>query len=176
MIRCVSTVGAALAIVSAAPATATLPTPDPTTASREAGAYLFNAGAGDVFEIVSGQRALQKSANPAIRNLASELIAHHTGTTNGALAAAAAAGVAPPPPELSPEQKGMIAQLDAVSPTGFDALYLQQQGAAHRQALALHSGYAATGDVPALRTTASTAIPIVRTHIAQIQQLAAQTR
>lgn len=162
--------GTAGLFLASAPASAELPVPPMAAASQQANAYLFYGGAGDIYEITSSMLAQQHAANPQVKAFATMLIADHTTLTNNALAAAAGAGIAPPPPELSPMQKGMITQLIAAGPN-FDRVFLQQQMTAHQQALQMQSGYAASGDVPALRQGASAAVSIVRGHIAQIQQL-----
>ncbi|CAA9531694.1 MAG: hypothetical protein AVDCRST_MAG62-1944 [uncultured Sphingomonas sp.] len=167
--------GAALAMVSAS-AGATLPTPPQAAATTQANAYIFHAGAGDVFEITSSMILLQKSQNPAVRSYATMLIDHHTQTTNLTLATAKSAGVMPPPPELSPQQKAQIGQLHAAPPAGIDRLYLAQQVPSHQQALAINGGYAQSGDVPALRQTAGSAVPIVTSHLQQAQQLLGTVR
>lgn len=160
----------------AAPASAALPTPPMAAATAQAQPYLFYAGASDVFEITSSMILLGKSTNPQVRAYASMLIDHHSRTTNLALANAKAAGVMPPPPEMSAMQKGMIGALHAAAPAAIDRLYLQQQVPAHSQALALHSGYARSGDVPTLRQTAQGAVPVVQGHLTQAQQLLRSTR
>ena len=166
----------ATAAAIAVPAAATLPTPPMAAARQQAQPYLFYAGAGDVFEITSSMILLNKSTNPQVRAYASMLIDHHTRTTDLALANAKAAGVMPPPPEMSPMQKGMIGALHAAAPAAIDRLYLQQQVPAHQQALALQQGYARSGDVPALRQTAQTAVPIVQSHLTQAQQMLRSVR
>lgn len=163
-------------LVAAVPAAATLPMPSPAAAPQDAQAFLFNAGASDIFEIVTGQMAFMHAANPAVRSFGSMMIGDHTNTTNSALATAMAAGVMPPPPELSPMQKDMVGQLMAAAPANFDRVYLGQQMAAHGQALALMQGYSRRGDVPALRQAAASTVPLVTRHIAQIRQLMASTR
>lgn len=176
MKRAMVGVSAAILGLTAVPAGAALPTPPQAAATQRADAYLFHAGAGDVFEITSSMLAVQKSQNPQVRAFASMLIDHHTNTTNAALATAASAGVMPPPSELSPQQKALIGQLHGAAPAAFDRLYMQQQIPAHQQALAIHSGYARSGDVPALRQTATTAVPIVQGHLTQAQQLLSAVR
>lgn len=168
---------AAILSAAAVPAAATLPTPPQAAATREAQAYLFHAGAGDIFEITSSIVAIQKSQNPNVRNFATLLIDHHTRVTNQSLAAARQGGVMPPPPELSPMQKDMIGQLYAAAPgAAFDRLYLQQQVPAHQQSLQINSGYAQGGDNPVLRQNAASAVPIIRSHLEQAQQLLGPTR
>lgn len=168
----------ALALVglTQAPASATLPTPPASAAPRDAQAFLFNAGTGDIFEITTSMMAIQHSQNPQVRAFARMLIADHTNLTNTSLAAAKGAGVMPPPPELSPMQKVMITQLIAATPANFDRTYLSQQVPAHQMALQMMQGYASSGDVPQLRQAASAAIPVVTGHLQQAQQLIATTR
>jgi putative membrane protein len=81
----------------------------------------------------------------------------------------------PPPPVLSPAQMGMITQLTNAG-GGFDRVYMQQQVAAHQMALGLNQGYAASGDTPAIRQAAASAVPVIRGHLEQAQQLLASTR
>lgn len=159
------------AVMTATSATAALPTPPQAAATQQAQPFLYYGGAGDAFEITSSMILLGKSTNPQVRAYASMLIDHHSRTTNLALTNAKATGVMAPPPEMSPMQKGMIGALHAASPTAIDRLYLQQQIPAHQQALALQSGYARSGDVPALRQTAQGAVPVVQAHLDQAQAL-----
>ncbi len=166
----------AAAVGFAAQAAAKLPTPPMAAATSQVEPYLFYGGASDVFEITTSMIALQKSRNPEVRAFASMLIDHHTRLTNGALAAAMAAGVMPPPPELTAAQKSMIGALIAAAPATFDRTYLSQQVPAHREALAMTQGYAARGDVPALRQAAQGAVPIIQSHLAQAERMAAMIR
>lgn len=160
-----------LAFLSASPALAALPAPPQAAAAREAQAYLFHGGAGDVFEISTSTMIVQKSQNPQVRAFASMLIADHTMLSDAALATAKSAGIMPPPPELSPGQRAMITELSNAAPAMMDRVFLQQQVAAHQQALALNSGYAGSGDSPALRQAAAAAVPKIQQHLREAQQL-----
>jgi len=163
----------ALIMGGAVPALAqTPPPPPPPEAKASATPYVMAAGMSDQFEIQSSQIALQKSQNPAVRQFAQMLIAHHTQTTQTLMAAARSAGMTPPPPMLEPMQADMIAQLQgAPAGPGFDRLYITQQIPAHQMALALHQTFAARGDVPALRTAAASAVPIVQQHLTEAQRM-----
>ena len=63
----------------------------------------------------------------------------------------------------------MLQQLQATPAASFDMAYRDAQIMAHQQALSLHQNYANGGDVPALRTVAGTAVPIVQGHLNTIQ-------
>lgn len=168
MNRCLVLAGLALA----APAVAQLqPPPAPPEAKVQAQPFLEAAGMSDVYEITSSQIALMKSRNPKVRSYATELIGHHTMTTNTALAAAKKGGVTPPPPVLNAGMRAMISELNAAAPGEFDRLYVGQQIPAHQGALDVQSGYAQGGDNPALRAAAKAAVPIVRKHLAEAQAM-----
>jgi putative membrane protein len=132
--------------------------------------YMQMAGSSDLFEIQSGQLAQQMSQNMAVRNFGSMLVAHHTSTSNQMMAAARAAGLTPPPPALLPNHQAMLDQLRAAGPN-FDLAFRDAQVMAHQEALTLHQNYASGGDVPALRTVAGAAVPVVQQHLATAQAL-----
>jgi putative membrane protein len=132
--------------------------------------YMAMAGSSDQFEIQSSQLAHQAAQNPAVHAFANMLIADHTRSTQMLVAAAQSAGLTPPPPALLPADQAMLDQLRAAG-TGpaFDMAFRDIQIQAHQKALALHQNYAASGDVPALRTTAGQTVPVVQGHLQQVQ-------
>ena len=134
--------------------------------------FLAQAGSANEWEIESSQLALQSSQNPSVRNFANTLIADHTQMGQQVASAAAAARLTPPPPTLLPPQQAMLDQLRAAG-TGysFDQAYQQAQIQAHQQAITLMQNYSTGGDVPALRTVAASAIPVMQRHLALAQSL-----
>jgi len=134
--------------------------------------FLAHAGSANQDEIEASQLALQASANPGVRSLANVIIADHTAMGQQVGAAASSAGLAPPPPTLLPPDQAMLDQLRAAGTgTSFDMAYQQQQIAAHQQAIQMMQNYATSGDVPALRTVAAGAIPVMQKHLAMAQAL-----
>jgi putative membrane protein len=134
--------------------------------------YMMMAASSDMFEIQSSQLALQASQNQAVRNYANMMIAHHQATTQNLMTAAQSARVTPPTPMLMPMHQQMLDQLRAAG-TGaaFDAAYKQAQVMSHQEALNLHTNYAQSGDLPAFRQVAASAVPIVQQHLQQAQVL-----
>jgi putative membrane protein len=132
--------------------------------------YTRMAASSDQFEIQSGQLALQRSQNPAVREYAQMLIDHHTQTTAQIAAAAQSAGLPVPPPAMTGAHAQMLANLRGAP--SFDMAFRDAQVMAHQEALALHQNYAASGDVPALRTVAGGAVPVVQQHLTTAQSLA----
>jgi putative membrane protein len=67
-----------------------------------------------------------------------------------------------PSATLSPRYQAMLDSLQAAA--NFDAVYRQQQTAVHREAVALHSAYAARGTSPTLRPVAAAILPVLQRH------------
>ena len=168
--------GAAMAVAACAtnpppPPAPPAPAVDPNNPMFAPG-FLAQAASANQFEIESSQLALQASQNAAVRNYANLLISDHTRLGQQVTAAAAAGGVPMPPPGLLPAQQSALAQLQAAG-TGpnFDMAYRQAQIDAHNQAIGLMQNYSASGDVPALRSAAGSAIPMMQMHLQQAQML-----
>ncbi|MGY2049531.1 DUF4142 domain-containing protein [Methylobacterium sp. JK268] len=92
------------------------------------------------------------------------------GATAGAVGGAL--GV-PPGGMTSDEQKAQImAQLSGLQPgPQYDALFVNASLQSHQEALAIHGGYARTGEDPALRRIAQGALPLIHLHISQLSQM-----
>ncbi|MEH6664125.1 MAG: DUF4142 domain-containing protein [Brevundimonas sp.] len=133
--------------------------------------YVRMAGASDLYEIRSSALVLETTQDPALRRFARMMVDHHTHTTRQVTEAARTAGLTPPPPALDPRKAEMIARLQSATSAARDELYLSQQMTVHDQALALHSGYARSGEEPALRAAAAGAVPVIEQHIAELQRL-----
>jgi putative membrane protein len=137
---------------------------------NSAAAYMQIAASSDMYEIQSSQLAAGRAQNPALRSFGEMMIRDHTNTTQQLTAAATAAGMGPPPMAMLPLHAEMVARLQARSGADFDREYAKQQLLAHQQALALHSNFAARGDVPALRAVAAGAVPVVTQHLNMVKQ------
>jgi putative membrane protein len=134
--------------------------------------YTRMAASSDQFEIQSGQLALQMSQNPAVREFGQMLINHHQQTTAQLAAAAQSSGLPVPPPAMTGAHAQMLANLRGAPMGTFDMAFRDAQIQAHQEALALHQNYAASGDIPALRTVAGGAVPIIQQHLNTAQSLA----
>ncbi|KTR83897.1 hypothetical protein NS277_07490 [Novosphingobium barchaimii] len=137
----------------------------------DATSYLTKAGAGDLFEIESSRAILAKNPDKKVRDFAQTMIDAHTRSTAKLKAGANAAGLTVAPPKLDNDQQ---AKLDAIKSAGGAAAistYLSAQREAHAAALALHQGYAASGDTPQLKSAAAEIAPVVQHHIDMLAKL-----
>ena len=150
-------------------AAAALPVAAVAAAPMPASSYVMKAGAGDKYEIESS-KLVMGSTNAKIRSFATMMVTDHTKSTAEVKAAAMKAGLKPAAPMLNPMQATMVANLNKVSGTARDQMYIEQQKHAHNQALALHEDYSANGTAAPLKAAATKIVPVVKSHI---QMLAA---
>lgn len=142
----------------------------PVAAPLAANEYLRRAAGIDQFEIQSGRMALQKSDREDIRALGRMLIDDHIRSTARLRDAAGLAAEAPPAP-LDSSQQAKLRELQTAQEPEFNHLFLDVQRAAHEQALALHRGYAGSGDDTALRMAAGELAALVQKHLDQVERI-----
>lgn len=136
-----------------------------------ASTYVMKAGAGDLYEKTSSQLILATTTNPKLKAFAQMMVMDHTKSTAEVKAAATAAKLTVAPPRLDAAGTRDVAALRGAKGMKRDTLYIAQQKAAHAKALALHQSYAANGTVPGLKTVASTIVPVVQTHITELEAM-----
>jgi putative membrane protein len=155
-------VGAAVGATSAA-----------TLGSHDTGAFVQNAGQGNMYEIEAAKIAEQKAQNPDVKAFAKMMVTDHTALENQMKPAITKSGKAPPA-QLDQRRKGFLDNLNAAGPSDFDKVYIDQQVAAHKETLNLLKGYADNGDDPALKAVAAKAAPKVQAHLDRAQALQAK--
>jgi len=125
-----------------------------------------------MYEIQAGKIAATKAQSAAVKTFAKMMVTDHTAMSKAADPAVKASGK-PVPTELDERRKGLIDNLNGAKPADFDKEYLNQQEAAHKEALDLLKGYADHGDDAGLKTVASGAIAKVQEHLDKVHELQA---
>jgi putative membrane protein len=152
---------ATLVAVLALPALAATPT---------AKMFVAKAGAGDLFELREAA-IMSTSSDPAVAAFAKQMTKDHTDSTNMVNAAAKSDGMTPGAPMLTAKQTQELGALRASTGKARDALYVNQQKAAHAEALALMKDYAANGSAAHLKATAGKIEPVVQGHIGMLDKM-----
>src|SRR5690606_42132389 len=75
------------------------------------------------------------------------------------------------PTELDERRQGMIDNLRAASAEDFDRVYIDQQVAAHNEAVTLHRGFSDNSDAPQLAQHAGTVLPKIEAHLQHAERL-----
>ncbi len=135
-------------------------------------AYIPGAAVGDMYEIAAADIALDRSQNARIRELATMIKTDHTAASNALKALLPqAAPDATVPTDLDERRQGLIDNLKSASAENFDATWIDQQIAAHNEALTLHRGFS-NEDSP-LAPHARSVVPKIEAHLRAAEQIKA---
>jgi len=143
------------------------PSPRPLAGPVSPETYVAQAASIDLFVIKSSELAQSRSSSPAIRDIASRLIAAHRGTASQLSFAGRRLNLLPSA-SLLPQHQAMLDELNSSS--DFDRAYLRLQRGIHGQALALHNDYARRGTSPTLRPVAANAAAVEQSDIALLRR------
>lgn len=135
-------------------------------------AFVSNATESNVYEIEAGKIAQQKAQSAEVKAFGQQMVTDHMAMLNEMRPIITQAGFTPPD-ELDERRKGMLDNLRAASAAEFDRVYLDQQEAAHEEALTLMRGYGENGDNAALKDAAAKAAPKIQAHLDRVNQLKA---
>lgn len=138
--------------------------------------YLNQATAADMFEIESSRLALERSRDPAVRGLATQMLDEHTRSSSKMQAASNALGMKSQVNTVGGVAAQRLAQLRNLSGADFDRTYLSMQAEAHEQAYNIHSGYATHGETPQLRSLAAEMATLIQQHRSHVHQASATMR
>ncbi len=119
---------------------------------------------GGEFAMQTSQVALERSRNARVREFAQLEI-------NEQIAYAAALGAQPGSVALRPDHAQMLQQLQAMSGSSFDRMYVRGQIMGHNELLALNSAYSQAGFENQGRSVATLAVPSIQTHLTILSRL-----
>ncbi|HYC75295.1 DUF4142 domain-containing protein [Brevundimonas sp.] len=143
-----------------------------TMGSNMVSAYVPNAAMGDMYEIQAADIALERSQNAQVKELANMIKADHTAASNAMKAMLPqAAPDMTPPTALDQRRQGLIDNLRSASAENFDRTWVDQQIAAHNEALTLHRGFS-DQDSP-LAAHARSVVPKIEAHLRQAEAIRA---
>jgi putative membrane protein len=138
-----------------------------TVGPHDTAAFVSNASQSDMYEIQAAQIAEKRSQNPDIKAFAKMMIKDHTKSTGLMKPLVSAAGQTPAD-KLDNRRQGFIDHLNKASDADFDKVYVDQQVAAHKEALDLMNGYAKDGSDAGLKGGAAKIAPTVQMHLDKI--------
>ena len=142
-----------------------------TLGSHDTGAFVSNASQSDMYEIEAGKMAATMAKNADVKAFGKMMVTAHTAMTNEMKPLVTAAGQTPAA-ALDQRRQGFLDNLRASK--NFDKDYIDQQVAAHEEALTLMKGYGDAGDDAGLKAAAAKAVPTVQKHLDQAKALQAK--
>ncbi len=133
-------------------------------------AFLTNAAIGDMYEIESSRLALERSQSAQVKKAAETIIKDHEAASAKLKAIAAGMGKTLPT-EMDERRKGMMDNLRAADASSFDDRYLDQQTAAHHEAITMFKGYREMGADATLKAFAAEVTPRLEHHVELVGSL-----
>jgi putative membrane protein len=135
-----------------------------TLGSHDTGAFVSNASQSDMYEIQAGNIAATRGKNADVKAFGKAMVTQHTAMSNEMKPLIIAAGQTPAD-KLDQRRQGFIDNLKSASAADFDKTYIDQQVAAHGEALTLMQGYADAGGDAGLKAAAAKAVTKVQAHL-----------
>jgi putative membrane protein len=127
------------------------------------------------FEIQSSKLALDKASADDVKKFAQQMVDDHTKAGEDFKAALerveTTSATTPSGSMLQPEQQKMLDELKGLSGDEFQARYIDMQAQAHKDAVAMFSAYANSGDDPALKEFAKKTLPTLQMHEEHVKEL-----
>lgn len=139
-------------------------------APGDAQGFVTAAAASDMYEIEAGKLARQMGSAQAVKDFGAMMEREHTKSSADLKAAAAGAEGVTVNPQMTPKQQSDLAALRAAGDR-FDAVYKEQQIAAHQQALNLLRSQPDCGTMEPLKAFAAKTAPVVEKHLAEARNL-----
>lgn len=135
-------------------------------------AFVKNAALSDIYEIKAAEVALQRSRSDKIRQIAEEMRDDHIASSRNlrvALQGRRLENIETPPTELDDRRRGLVDNLKKAPEDEFDKRYLDQQAAAHDEALTLFRNYRDNGDDQQLKSFAVNTLPVLERHYEHVK-------
>ena len=132
--------------------------------------FIEKAAIGGMFEVESSELALKESDNADIKTFAKQMVSDH-GKVNAELKSAASDMGGKVPTKLDSKHEQVMKKLEGVKDAEFDAMYLQAQRDAHREAVSLISTYSNSKGNPELTACAAKTLPTLQMHQKHLQDM-----
>lgn len=165
-----------------APATMANPDPAASTTAATGGAavtmaplepqdFVNMAASSGMFEVMSSELAIERSASPEIKEFAQQMVADHTKANDELKVVAAANNLQVPAEPMGAAADHWQALQDADAGV-FDQTYMDLQAQAHAEAIDLFSAEAQATTNAELAAFAQKTLPVLQMHAEHLQDLA----
>ena len=128
------------------------------------------------FEIDTSNLALKYAQSPDVKSFAQQMIIDHQKAGQDFKNSLSQANIDPPRDLLDVTHTAKYEKLNIfTTKKGFDSAYIDEQLAAHEEAVATFKDYATNGPTPALKAFASNTLPTLEHHLQMVKDLRAKT-
>ncbi|WP_299985575.1 DUF4142 domain-containing protein [uncultured Pontibacter sp.] len=143
---------------------------DPNLGRLTAQEFVQRAAVSDMFEIETGNMALQKSTMQEVRDFATEIVADHTASSQELMALAQQKNLQVPT-ALPQDKQAIIIRLNGKTGVDFDKDFADVQEEAHEDAVELFEQAVEDLEDAELRAFAQKILPTLRMHLEHAREL-----
>jgi putative membrane protein len=134
--------------------------------------FIEKVAVSNKFEIDTSRLAQRYGKAPPVREFADRMISDHSQAGQNFQAALREAAIAPPSDSLDVAHTAKYAKLRVfTTEAGFDSAYIDEQLAAHEEAVSLFKNYSSNGPTPALKTFAQATLPTLEHHLQMVKEI-----
>jgi putative membrane protein len=131
--------------------------------------FVLEAAQSDMFELAASKMAAEKS-DGAIKDFANQMVTDHTKTTEQ-LSSQAKEQKMSLPIDMGKSHQSKLDKLSKLNGGDFAKQYMDDQVAAHKDAVSLFQRYGKSGDNAPLKAWAVTTLPALQHHLDMAQNL-----
>ncbi|MCC9167507.1 DUF4142 domain-containing protein [Pontibacter harenae] len=132
--------------------------------------FVQRAAASDMFEITTGQQAMERSENQMIMDFGQMLVEDHTETSNELMQMAQQKNIATPT-TLPEDKQAVVNRLNTKTGLEFDRDFAEVQVNAHQDAIELYEEAVEELTDTDLRAFAQRVLPVLQMHLEQAENL-----
>lgn len=132
--------------------------------------FVLKAANSNMFEIESSEIAVKRAKDPEVKKFAQQMITDHTKA--GKELKSVAGDMVPAEPDAA--TKARIEKINAAAEDKFDALYVDEQKAAHDEAVGLFTKASEAAEDPKLKSFAAETLPTLKEHQEHVKHLNAK--
>lgn len=136
--------------------------------------FVRNAAISDQYEIQAAEIAMRRTRSDRVRRMAEEVLEDHRASADALLEAVAGRTDLEAPQDLDQRRRSMVENLEAAPDEAFDETFLDQQVAAHQEAITLFETYRDTGDEETFKTHAEATLAFLERHLRHAQEIRAE--
>ena len=141
------------------------------SSAKDSTKFASTAAAGGMTEVELGRLAVQKGADPAVKEFGQRMIADHT-RANAELKTVASQKNIQLPADLTSEQKKTRDKLASLSGAEFDKQYMKDMVKDHEEDVEEFKTQAEKGTDPEVKSFAAKTLPTLQSHLQMAQEVA----
>jgi putative membrane protein len=134
------------------------------SSAKDSGKFASHAAQGGMSEVELGRLAVQRAADPAVREFGQRMVSDHTAAGNELKAVAAKRNIQLPN-EINAEQKSLSEKLGKLSGPEFDKEYMSAMVKDHEEDVKDFQTQASDGTDPDVKTFAGKTLPTLQGHL-----------